>query len=100
MITEPKHKRTGQSLIEVIAQFSNELPDDAVGIWQIVPKGREAFGLGIEQLTDFMRRANLALLEAGAVPVRHVPGTGFEWVHQTQYGTEPAQIAANIITEW
>ena len=99
-ITEPKHKDTGETLSEVIAQIPNELPYDAVGIWHIVPIGDTSFGLSGEKLTDFVRRAIHALLDAGAVPVRSIPGSEYEWVRQTQYGTTRDEIAEAIIREW
>ena len=33
---------------EWIKMVANELPDDAVGLWQIVPGGRRDFGLDSE----------------------------------------------------
>ncbi|AGK58099.1 integron gene cassette protein [Hyphomicrobium denitrificans 1NES1] len=67
MSNEPKHRRTGETLSEVISQYPGELDLDAVGIWQIVPGGRANFGLSGNALTDYVRRAILALLDAGAV---------------------------------
>ena len=100
MMPEPKHKDTGETLSEVIAQIPNELPHDVVGIWHIVPTGETGFGLTGEALSDFVRRAVLALLDAGAVPVRHIPDSGYEWVHQKQYGTTREEIADAIVKEW
>ena len=100
MIDEPRDKDTGETLSEAISQYPGELDLDAVGIWQIVPDGRVAFGLSGEALADYVRRAIYALLDAGAVPVRHIPGSGFNWTRQTQYGSSREAIAEAIITEW
>ena len=100
MIIEPRHKDTGETISEVIAMLPNELSYDVVGVWHIVPDGETGFGLSGDGLADFLKRAILALLDAGAVPVRHFPGTDYEWVRQNQYGTTRAEIADAIVREW
>lgn len=100
MIDEPRDKYYGRTMSEVISQISGELPFDAVGLWQIVPKGRDGFGLQGDGLADFVRRCIHALLSAGAVPVRAGAGTGYEWVMQKQYGSTKTEITENIIREW
>jgi hypothetical protein len=100
MIDEPRDKGTGETPSEAISQYPGELDLDAVGIWQIVPDGRVTFGLSGDALADYVRRAIYALLDAGAVPVRHVPGSGFHWTRQTQYGSTREEIAEAIIAEW
>ena len=100
MTIEPKQKDTGETIIEVIAKIPNELDYDAIGIWHVVPIGETSFGLSGMSLSDFVRRAIVAILNEGGVPVRHVPGSGYEWVHQSQYGNTPQEIADAIIREW
>jgi hypothetical protein len=78
----------------------DELPYDAVGLWQIVPEGRSRFHLTGSDLVDFVRGGIHALLDAGAVPVRFGGGTGFNWVAQKQYGTEKVEITEAVIKEW
>lgn len=97
---EPRHRRTGETLSEVISQYPGELDRDAVGIWQIVPGGKVDFGFSGDALTDYVRRAIHALLDAGAVPVRYIEGSGFRWTHQKQYGTTREEITEAIIREW
>jgi len=77
----------------------NELPFDAVGLWQIIPKGRHDFGLSGDKLIDFTRRHILALLARGAHPIRFGE-SGDKWEVQTQYGATPEEIAEGIIAEW
>ncbi len=48
---------------------------------------------------EYVRRAVYALLDAGAVPVKHVPGTGYEWIRQKQYGSGQDEIVAEIMRE-
>lgn len=100
MIIEPRHKDTGETISEVIALIPNELKYDVVGVWHIVPDGETGFGLSGSDLANFLKRAILALLEAGAVPVRHFAGSDYEWVRQNQYGTTPENIADAIVKEW
>ncbi len=65
MTDEPRHKRFGVPMSEYIVQVANELPVDAVGMWQIVPGGRYGFELEGEALTDYVRRCIAELLSRG-----------------------------------
>ena len=47
----------------------NELPIDAVGLWQIMAAGRGGFELSGTELVEFVRLVLLALFEKGAKPV-------------------------------
>ncbi len=100
MTVEPKDKHYGTPLSQVIAEIPGELPIDAVGLFQIVPKGRDGFGFDGALLADFVGRAIMALLDAGAVPVRGGPGSGYYWIAQKQYGASPDEIVSNVIAEW
>lgn len=101
MTEEPKHLLYGYPMSEWIKMVANELPDDAVGLWQIVPGGRRGFGLEGDALADCVRRCIAELLSRGAVPVG---GGGLEgkhdWIAQPQYGSEPAEIIENVVREW
>lgn len=99
-MTEARHVDYGYTVQEAIDLIPGELPIDAVGLWQIVPKARDGFGLKGHELTDFVRRSIHALLDAGAVPVRHQPGSEFEWDMQNQYGTSRDAITEGVIREW
>lgn len=59
-------KYFGIPLSEWIERTPNELEMDAVGLWQIVPVGRESFGLEGEALKDFVRRSVIAPRISGA----------------------------------
>ncbi|CCB65614.1 MULTISPECIES: hypothetical protein [unclassified Hyphomicrobium] len=100
MTNEPRHRRTGETLSEVIAQHPNELPYDAVALMHIVPTGRVNFGLTGDALTDYVRRSVRALLEAGAVPVTHIPGNGYEFTYETKYGSTIDEITEGVVKEW
>ena len=64
MNEEPRHKYYGDLLSDYIVQVANELPVDAVGMWQIVPGGRHGFGFEGDALTDYVRRCIAELLSA------------------------------------
>lgn len=100
MKNEARHHRTGETLSEVIAQLPNELPRDAVALFHIVPKGQTGFGLSGDALTDYVRRAVRALLNAGAVPVTHIPGNGFEFTYEAKYGSTIDEITEGVVKEW
>jgi hypothetical protein len=76
MKEEPKHLLYGYPMSEWIKMVANELPIDAVGMWQIVPGGRHGFGLEGDALTDCVRRCIAELLSRGAVPVLRASMTG------------------------
>lgn len=100
MTNELRDKYYGRTLDEYFSTLPGELPIDAVGLWQVVPSGRDGFGLSGSELDAFVRRGVLALLAAGAVPVRHVPGSDYEWDIQKQYGDAPEEIADAVVAEW
>jgi hypothetical protein len=100
MNDERRHATYGTPLSEWIKQIPAELPVDAVGLWQIIPQAREAFGFEGTELVSVVERAIYALLEHGAKPVRGGVGTDHDWIEQTCYGTEPSDIVEKIITEW
>jgi hypothetical protein len=58
-----RHKIYETPVEEWIAAVPNELPIDAVGLWQIVPAGRDGFELSGLELIEFVRLNLLALLE-------------------------------------
>jgi hypothetical protein len=96
---EPKHRFFGTPMSEWIAHVG-ELDVDAVGLWQIIPCGREWFGLEGAELDDFVRRSLLAHFVYGALPVRHVPDDQNVWTIQTNYGETPEAMTDAIIAEW
>jgi hypothetical protein len=100
MIEEPRHKRFGISLSEWVNQVPEELPLDAVGMWQLVPTARLDFGLQGEALVEALTRAVEALLQHGAVPVIGGGDTGYYWLRQRQYGTWQEEIVDNVMREW
>lgn len=100
MIEEPRHKYYGHSLSDYILIVADELPVDAVGMWQIVPGGRRGFGLEGEALTDYVRRCIAELLSRGAIPVIGGGGTPYHWIAQKQYGSKAEDIIENVVREW
>ncbi len=100
MTEEPRHRRFGDTMSDYIVQVANELPIDAVGMWQIVPGGRHDFDLEGEALTDYVRRCIAEILSRGAIPVIGGGGTDYYWVPQPQYGSKPDEIIENVIREW
>lgn len=100
MNSEPRHRRTNETISEALSNYSVELDIDAIGIWHIVPRGQDNFGLEGAALTNYVRLAITAILDAGGVPVRHVPESGYEWVLQKQYGSTRDEIVDAIVKEW
>jgi hypothetical protein len=100
MTNEPIDKYFGIPLSEWIDKTPNELEVDAVGLWQIIPVGRDSFGLQGLPLDDFVRRSIVALICRGAVPVRPAAAEQGFWARQFQYGESAEEIATKIIEEW
>jgi len=101
MSDEPREKRSGETMSDYIVQVANELPIDAVGMWQIVPGGRYGFDLEGDALTDYVRRCIAELLSRSAVPVfGGGPDGPHDWIVQRQYGSRPEEIIENVIREW
>src|SRR3712207_9042385 len=100
MSEEPRERNYGTPLSEWMEQVANELPVDAVGIWQIVPDGTRGFGFEGEALTEYVRRQIAVLLARGAVPVIGGGGTEHYWIVQRQYGSRPDEILDNVMREW
>lgn len=88
------------SFSEVLSQYSAELDIDAIGIWHIVPRAKSLYGLAGDAVSEYVRRAINAILDSGGVPVRHIPGSGYDWVQQKQYGNTRDQIVEALISEW
>jgi hypothetical protein len=100
MRIDARHKLYGHTIAEHIRTVPDELSVDAVGLWQIVPAGREGFGLNGDELTEFVRLCVLALLERGAKPVVGGGGTQYDWILQPKYGEVNEEIASAIVNEW
>lgn len=100
MTDEPRNRFSGTPLSVWIEQIPNELPADAVGLWQIAGPARHDFGLDGEALVSCVRRAVQALLARGARPVVGGGDTGFYWLPQLQYGSEPDEMADAVLREW
>ena len=94
-----RHRIYGTSAEEYIASIPNELPVDAVGLWQVVSAGRDGFELSGQELIDFVRLSLLALFEKGAKPVIGAAHGATIWT-PVPYGDTPAGTADAIIKEW
>ncbi len=99
-MTNSVHRFFGYSVDESVSRVPNELEYDAVGLWQIIPVGREDFGLSGLELDEFARKHILALIERGAIPVRASVASDRSWDPQLQYGKTPQEIANSILAEW
>jgi hypothetical protein len=95
---EPVDKYFGIPMSEWIKRVPNELEVDGVGLWQIIPVGRDSFGLSGEPLVEFTQRCILALLSRGARPGRHAADGGWLPVHGRENNAEV--IAELIIADW
>jgi hypothetical protein len=94
-----RDKFYGSTVEEWIQKIPGELPIDAVGLWQIVPFGREGFGLSGIELVDIVRRCILVLLSKGAKPVVGALDNVHIWT-LVDYGQSNETVADAIISEW
>ncbi len=100
MKSEPLHKVFRIPISEWLTSIPNELEDDAIGLWQIIPVGKLDFGLQGEALIQYVRQALLGLLEKGARPVEGATDGEHYWRLRNDYGEDSEQIADAIIAEW
>jgi hypothetical protein len=63
------HRTYGTPIDETVEAFQNELPIDAVGLWQIVNSLKRGFDLKNPELNKYVQKSVDSLLKAGAVPV-------------------------------
>lgn len=68
-MSTPRHLHFGTLATDWVAAIPNELPIDAVGLWQVFAALKRGFGLEEPELTVWVRRSVEALLSAGALPV-------------------------------
>ncbi|MGO4441632.1 hypothetical protein [Rhizobium sp. RAF56] len=97
---DTRHRLYGHTIAEHIKTVAEELPIDAVGLWQIVPAGRYGFDLSGGELAEFVQRCVTALLERGAKPVMGGGGTKYDWILQPQYGETNEEVANAVLREW
>jgi hypothetical protein len=100
MTNEPVDKYSGITMSEWINRVPNELEMDAVGLWQIIPTGRDSFQLTGKALDEFAKRSIIALIDRGAVPVLPSSTGQGHWKQQDQYGSSSTEIADKILNEW
>jgi hypothetical protein len=94
------HKFWGTPIDEWIERVPNELPRDAVSLWQIVAEARFGYDLEGDSLNDFIRRCLLGLFASGAMPVKFSQDNVHDWALQTEYLGEPDVMADHIISNW
>jgi hypothetical protein len=99
-MTKSKIEDERARISDWLERLPAELPVDAIGLWQIVPAGQTEFALTDERLTAFVASAIRRLLASGAVPVRHVPGSDYDWTEQAQYGSTIEEKVAALVAEW
>ena len=100
MVRDPVDERFGISASEWIALAPNELPIDAVGLWQIVDPLRHTYGMSGEDLSFYVRNCLLLLFSHGAIPVIGDVDGQNDWVAKDGYGGTPEGMAESIIAEW
>ena len=102
MIDHLRYNGTGSLVSDYFELTANQLPYDTIGMWEIVPPGRMAYGLSGSDLDEFLRRFIVVLMQRGAKPVRGIPvGPGhWMWAEQVQYGSSPLEVASALIADW
>lgn len=96
---DTKDKFYGITIREWLRDFPNELEDDAIGLWQIIPLGKRGYGLSGSELKEFIEEAIEKLIDLGAVPVVGVESEG-GWKLCEEYGDKKEEIIKNIVEKW
>jgi hypothetical protein len=102
MIHNLRYNGTGSLAPDYMLAIAKQSAYETIGMWEIIPAGRQAFGLTGSQLSEFIRQFIFVLITSGWVPVKvdtSVPGH-WKWVEQEQYGSAPDVISVAIVDEW
>lgn len=86
----------GRNMADWINTVPAELERDAVNLCQILTAGQLEYGLDGDDLKSFISQCILALLDAGALPVR----TSGDWMVEPRFGNARADIVSGVIAEW
>lgn len=97
---EPRHWSSGETPSEVAARWPEDLWSEPVSFSAIARTARYGFDLTEEQMAKFIYESVIVLLDAGTVPVEHSDKPGKFFRPTDKYGTEPEEIAANVVKEW
>ena len=100
MSNESRDNVYGRTMSEWISLIPGDLPNDAVSLWHISADGTSYFDLAGAELADYLRRSILALLEAGAIPVKTGKGTPYDWIAEQRFGVDKMTIVTAILREW
>lgn len=100
MMNEAIDKVYGRTVSEWIASMPAELRTHAVSLWHVSASGANYFELTGIDLRNFIERGIVALLGAGAIPVKSGKGTSFEWIAEQEYGIDKNDIARVIMRQW
>ena len=93
-------KYDGLAVDEYIKRMSTELERDAIGMGHI-PARQESFDLSNAEMEEFVRKSVHYMMGLGAIPVMGAEKeTGYEWIETDDFGTQPDEIASNMIKKW
>jgi hypothetical protein len=96
---EPTHSIFGTPLSEWLWRVPNELPRDAVGLWQIAPVLEHHFGLSGAALESALRQAVHGLLAAGAMPVEGSDSPG-RWALRSDLAASGEAGVDRVVQYW
>ena len=91
-----RHRTYGTPIEDTVESFPNELPIDAVGLWQIVNSLKRGFDLENSDLTKYVEKSVEALLKASAVPVI---GSAADkcWYRARAFGGQQKEIIEQVL---
>jgi hypothetical protein len=87
-------------LSEWIRLVPGDLDGDAVGLWQVIPALRMAFGLDDAEIERVTRQILAELMARGARPVVGVCPPDARWNEVTRYGDSASAIIDGVMAEW
>jgi hypothetical protein len=91
-----RHRTYGTPIEETVEAFPNELPIDAVGLWQIVNSLKRGFDLENPELAKYVQKSVEALLKAGAVPV--IGSTEDKYWHRASgFGGQDKEVIEQVL---
>jgi hypothetical protein len=97
---QKRHNVYGYTVIEYMKRSMNNMQDDVWGIWGIIAAGKHGFCFRDQELRDFVELNVKTLIEVGGVVLNSAQDRWRCYQHATHYGTDPDEIARNVVAEW
>jgi hypothetical protein len=88
------------TVTEYLVCALNEARRDILGIWSILASGKNGYDFHGQDLRDFIYLTVKTIIEGGGIVMESAQDRWRCYQHATHYGTDPDEIARNVVAEW